>query len=79
MQFIQNNNHIFRTEESEKLTAITLTKEIVKEDIDRLKKIKSPGPNEIYQKLFNECKEIASEPLAEAFIMSLCSVNIPLP
>ncbi|XP_063843266.1 uncharacterized protein LOC135090458 [Scylla paramamosain] len=60
MQKMPNSEHMFRTEEYEKLTDIT--KEIVEQEIDRLKKFKTPGPDEIYPRVLKEFKEAISEP-----------------
>ena len=45
---IPNNEQIFRAEKSERMKGIPVTKEIVEQEIDRLKKFKSTGPDEIY-------------------------------
>ncbi len=37
MQDLPNSDKIFRVEENEKLTDITITKEIVEQEIDKLK------------------------------------------
>ena len=69
---------VFRGEGGEKLIDIPITKEIVEQEIDRLKKFKSPGPDEIYPRVLKECKEVISEPLASVFRKSLDSGKVPL-
>ncbi len=57
-----NSEQMFRADENEKLTDISITREIVEQEIDRLKKFKTPGPDGIYTRVLKECNEIISEP-----------------
>ena len=58
---------IFRGEESEKLRDVEKTRELVVKEIDKMKKFKSPGPDEVYPRVIRECKEVVSEPLVNIF------------
>ena len=69
---------LFRAGDDQKLIDIAVTKEIVEKEIDRLKKFKSPGPDEIYPLVLKECKEIISEPLVAVFKKSLDSGEVPI-
>ncbi len=48
-----NSEQMFRADENEKLTDISIAREIVEQEIDRLKKFKTPGPDEIYPRVLN--------------------------
>ena len=72
-QVMRNCEEIFRVGDDQKLIDITVSKEIVEQEIDRIKKFKSPGPDEMYP----ECKEVISEPLVGVFKKSLDSGEVP--
>lgn len=63
MRDISDSEQILRTEENKTLTDISISKEMVEKDIDKLKKLESPGPDEIYPSVLRECKETVSEPV----------------
>ena len=50
----------------------------MEQEIDKLKKFKSPGPDEIYPRVLKECKEVISETLVSVFRKSLDSGKGPL-
>ena len=58
---------IFRGTESKKLIDVEVTRELVVRKIDKMKKFKSPGPDEVYPRVIRECKEVVSEPLVNIF------------
>lgn len=60
------------------MTVIPVTREVGELKINRLNKWRSPGPDEIYQRVLKECKEVVSERLAAVFRMSLDSNKIPV-
>ena len=68
---------IFRGLENNKLTDIGISKEIVCKEIGRLKKNKSPGPDDIFPRIIKECREVLSEPLAKIFRKSLDTGIVP--
>ena len=68
---------IFRGIENNKLTDIGISKEIVCKEIGRLKKNKSPGPDDIFPRIIKECREVLSEPLAKIFRKSLDTGIVP--
>ena len=78
MQEMPVSEQMFRANDNEKLIDIFINKEIVEQEIDRLKKFKSPGPDEVYPRVLKECKEIISEPLASVFRKSLDTGELPL-
>ena len=51
---------IFRGEESEKLIDVEVTRELVVREIDKMKKFKSPAPDDVYPRVIKECKEVVS-------------------
>ncbi len=69
--------HIIRGEEDEKLSDVGISREIVRKEIDRLKKTKSPGPDDIFPRTLKECKEELSEPIAKIFRKSLDTGVVP--
>ena len=77
LQDIPVSEQMFRAEENEKLKDITITKEQVEKEIDRLKKFKSPGPDEMYPRVLKECKDVISEQLTNIFRKSLDSGEVP--
>ena len=62
---------IFRGQEVDKLSEIVISKEVVSKEIDRLKKTKSPGPDDIFPRIPKECREKLVEPIAMIFRKSL--------
>ena len=48
---------IFRGQEVDKLSDIVISKEVVSREIDRLKKTKSPGLDDIFPRILKECRE----------------------
>ena len=68
---------IFRGQEDEELSDTGISREIVRKEIDRLKKTKSPGPDNIFPRILKECKEELSEPLTKIFRKSLDTGVVP--
>ena len=68
---------IFRGEESEKLIDDEVTRELVVREIDKMKKFKSPGPDEVYPRVIKECKEVVSQPLVNIFRKSVDLGEVP--
>ena len=62
---------IFRGQEFDELSDIGISREIVGKEIDRLKKTKTPGPDDISPRILKECKEELSETIAKIFRKSL--------
>ena len=48
LQDTPESEQVFNGEETEMLTGITITKKIVEQEMDKLKKLKSPWPDEMY-------------------------------
>ena len=69
--------HIFRGQEADKLSNINIDKEMVRKEIDKLKKTKSPGPDDIFPRILKECKEQLDEPIARIFMKSLDTGIVP--
>ncbi len=67
---------VYKGNDNDMLKDVTITRQIVQEEIDKLKKNKSPGPDEIFPMVLKECKEALSGQLASMFnkSVSLCSV-----
>ena len=68
---------VYRGQELHKLSDIFISKEIVSKEIDKLKKTKSPGPDDIFPRVLKECKEELSEPITMVFRKSLDSGVVP--
>ena len=62
---------IFRGQEVDKLSEIVISREVVSKGIDRLKKTKSPGPDDIFPRILKECRGELVEPIAMIFRKSL--------
>ena len=62
---------IFRGQEVDKLSEIVISREVVSKEIDKLKKIKNPGPDDIFPRILKECREELVEPIAMIFRKSL--------
>ena len=58
MQDIPDSKQIFRSEKSEKLKDIPLTKEMVKHETDKLNYLR---PDEICPRVLSECKEVVCD------------------
>ena len=67
----------FTGEETDMLKDIVISKEIVIREIDRLKKTKSPGPDNIYPRILKECREQLGEPIARLFQNSIDTGFVP--
>ena len=76
-QVVPQSEQMYKGDEAGRLTDVDLTKEIVMKEIDRLKKFKTPGLDEIYPRILKECKEIISEPLVNIFRKSVDSGEVP--
>ncbi len=59
------------------LCDVNITREAVMKEIDKLKKTKSPGPDDIYPRVLKETKDIISEPLANIFRKSVDTGIVP--
>lgn len=68
---------VFKGQEVDKLIDILISKEIVSKEIDKLKKTKSPGPDNIFPRILKECKGELSEAIARVFRNSLDSGVVP--
>ena len=55
----------------DKLSDIVIRREVISREIDRLKKTKSPGPDNIFPRILKECREELVEPIAMIFRKSL--------
>ena len=62
---------IFRGQEVDKLSKIIISREVVSKEIDRFKKTKSPELDDIFPRIFRECKEEFVEPIVMIFRKSL--------
>ncbi len=62
---------VFQGEDNEKLRDVTITREVVQKEVEKLKKNKSPGPDNIYLRILKECREILSSPLTNVFRKSV--------
>lgn len=54
---------VYEGEDNDKLRDVTITRQVVQDEIGRLKKNKSPGHDEIFTRVLKECKEALSGPL----------------
>ena len=68
---------IFRGEESDKLIDVEVIRELVVREIDKIKKFKSPGPDEVCPRVIKEYKEVVSQPLVNIFRKSVDLGEIP--
>ena len=68
---------IFRGQEADKLNDICIGREMVRKDIDKLKKTKSPGPDDIFPRILKECREQLDEPVTRIFRNSLDTGIVP--
>ncbi len=51
---------VYEGNDNDRLRDVTITRQIVLEEIDKLKKSKSPDPDEIFPRVLKECKEVLS-------------------
>ena len=69
---------ILRGQEAEKLNDIYIGREMVRKEIDKLKKTKSPGPDDIFPRILKECREQQlDEPITRIFRNSLDTGIVP--
>ena len=68
---------IFRGQEVDKLSEIAISREVVRKEIDRLKKTKSPGLDDIFPRILREGREELVEPIAMIFRKSLDTGVVP--
>ena len=68
---------VFRGREDDKLIDIAISKVMVSKEIDRLKKTKSPGPDEVYPRILKECRDELCEPIEKIFRNSLDTGIVP--
>ena len=68
---------IFKGQEDDKLSEIVIIREVVSREIDRLKKTKSPRPDDIFPRILTECREELIEPIAMIFRKSLDTAVVP--
>ena len=59
--------HIFRGQEADELNDICIGREMVRKEIDELKKTKSPGPDDIIPSILEECREQLDDPITRIF------------
>ncbi len=62
---------VFQGEYNEKLWAVIITRLVLQKEIEKLKKNKSQGPDEVYPRVLKECKEPLSGPLTNMFRKSV--------
>ena len=55
---------IFRGQEVDKSSDIVIGREVISREIDRLKKTKSSGPDDIFPRILKECRKEFVEPVA---------------
>ncbi len=64
-------------EENDKLRDVIITRQVVQDEISRLRKNKSPDPDEVFARVLKKCKEFLSGSLADIFEMSANSGYVP--
>ncbi len=64
---------VYEGEDNEKLRDIHITWQMVQDEICKLRKNKSPGPDEIFPRVLKESKYVICEPLADIFKISVGS------
>ena len=74
---LPNATQLFEGEDHEMLCDFNITKETVMKEIDKLKKTKSPGPDDIFPRVLKEARDVVSEPLANIFRKSLDTGVVP--
>ncbi len=62
---IPTGEEVFQGKDNWKLKDVIITRQVFQKEIKKLKKNKSPGPDEIYPRVLKECKEALSGPLAD--------------
>ncbi len=68
---------VFMARVDEMLCDVSITREAVTKKIDKLKKTKSPGPDDMYPRVLKETKDIISEPLTNIFRKSVDTGIVP--
>ena len=68
---------ILRGHEVDKLSEIVISREVVSKKIDRLKKTKSPRPDNIFPRILRKCREELVESIAMIFRKSLDTGVVP--
>ncbi len=68
---------VYEGNDNDRLSDGTVTRQIVQEEIDKLKKNKSPGPDGLFPRVLKECKEVLSGPLASMFNKSVSLGSVP--
>ena len=66
---ITNSNVMFKGDSEEKLTDINITPELIRKHLLKLKRNKSPGPDNIGSSLLLDICDYISEPLSLIFNM----------
>ena len=74
---IPAGEEVFQGEDDEKLRDIVTTRQVVEKEIEKIKKNKSPGPDQIYIGVLKECKEALSGPLTSMFRKSVDTGYVP--
>ncbi len=77
LDVIPQGDEIYRGDEVGTLTNISISREDVIRQIDRLKVTKAPGPDEIFPRVLKECKGEISGHLLEVFRKSLDTGVVP--
>ena len=62
-------------EKSEKLIDVEVTREL--REMDKMKKFKSPGPDEVYPRIIKEYKEVVSQLIVNIFRKSALLGEVP--
>ncbi len=74
---IPDKVQIYEGGDDDKLGGLNMTKQVVQNDIDKLKRNKSPGPDGIFPRVLHECKEVLSDPLTDILKMSVNTGYVP--
>ena len=68
---------VFKGREDEKLKDVIIAREDILKEIDKLKKTKSPGPDEIFPRVIKECKDVVTDSLVHVFRNSIDTGIVP--
>ncbi len=68
---------VFQGKDNEKLRDGIITRQRVQKEIEKFKKNKSQGPDEIYPRVLKECKEALRGPLTKIFRKSVDTSYVP--
>ena len=77
LTFIPDALQVFRGGAENSLTDISINREDVAKEIDRLSSTKSPGVDLVYPRVLKECRDIVSGELTEIFNKSVSTGEVP--